>query len=753
MRFIFSLILSIILFAGCANTTANPTLQHQKDTKQELIKKANSGDVKAMLDLNSIYLFPKTKQGAKLYRKWRETLLQSKNPQDILTFATVYEKEKNIFINGEENYLELLKKAATLGSKEALFLIQEFYVKKGKNYKHKEFRDIEEQITKDANQDTLIKLYDLYNAQYKTKAADRIKELMKERKYTPNLNTQFSILQSLLKERGSEQKIQTINKNILASKNYQLILKTAELFLQKRFLDESLTLYQKALEMKKEADTYYTIAEIYRKKRMLNYTWKSREFEKEINENLHQAMLLDHFEGTKALLKTYYYGKEYSEKYKELEQKLLQHNEGKRALASIYINYDREKREKAYVLLDELASQNNEKAIVELATKANIKSSKNLAAFTKKWQEFILNSNNPALLEKAKKSVHIYKAARFKELRDFRDKILQIQLQEKNIYTIRELYTKYQDKDDRKADKYTQMAIDAGDVFTINSLIKKYRREGSEESINKAIELYTILSDRGDITATNRLADIYYFGINGNKDMVDIKKAIIFMEKAYNPQDTYTLKKLAKLYMLDKELANLTKAKPYIAELIKQGYAKEVFNLTWKLDKRKQTPVKDILDLYKLAGEAGQTEAFYAIGWSYYVQKDYTNTIKYLEKAAQKYNINALVMLGNLYINGEGVEKDITKAIEYYELADDNTHALYNLGYAYASLNDYKQAIYYYKRSGRKNNQMANYALGEIYKNGYGVKQNFQEAIKYYKRADTKEAYEQIKRLEKSIQK
>ena len=75
------------------------------------------------------------------------------------------------------------------------------------------------------------------------------------------------------------------------------------------------------------------------------------------------------------------------------------------------------------------------------------------------------------------------------------------------------------------------------------------------------------------------------------------------------------------------------------------------------------------------------------------------------KKAAEQGNIDAQNSLADCYYDGKGVEKDFTKAFEWFEKAA-------NQGSAYGQ-----------------------YSLGYCYEKGEGINKNKKEAIKWYKKA------------------
>ena len=83
----------------------------------------------------------------------------------------------------------------------------------------------------------------------------------------------------------------------------------------------------------------------------------------------------------------------------------------------------------------------------------------------------------------------------------------------------------------------------------------------------------------------------------------------------------------------------------------------------------------------------------------------------------------AALKLGDLYLDGTKVKKDIKKAIESYEMASEkeNAEASFKLGKIYEGNKNLDQAkIYYQKSIGQGDNiPMARVKLGDIYLNSY----------------------------------
>jgi TPR repeat protein len=67
-----------------------------------------------------------------------------------------------------------------------------------------------------------------------------------------------------------------------------------------------------------------------------------------------------------------------------------------------------------------------------------------------------------------------------------------------------------------------------------------------------------------------------------------------------------------------------------------------------------------------------------------------------------------------------------------------NIDAMYKLGEMYSTgqgiMQDYKQALYWYKQAGNNGNIDAMYKLGEMYSTGQGIMQDYKQALYWYKK-------------------
>lgn len=99
------------------------------------------------------------------------------------------------------------------------------------------------------------------------------------------------------------------------------------------------------------------------------------------------------------------------------------------------------------------------------------------------------------------------------------------------------------------------------------------------------------------------------------------------------------------------------------------------------------------------------------------------------------------IQLGYMYDMGYGVKQDFTEALKWYQKAANLGSALaeYNLGIMYekgiGTNADFKLAAEFYKKSANQNFKLAQFNLGLFYEKGLGVPQNLQEAFSWYLKA------------------
>ena len=120
------------------------------------------------------------------------------------------------------------------------------------------------------------------------------------------------------------------------------------------------------------------------------------------------------------------------------------------------------------------------------------------------------------------------------------------------------------------------------------------------------------------------------------------------------------------------------------------------------------------------------------------VEKSMEKAIFYYNLAAEQAHSGSQGWLGHIYLNGEGVPVDYEKALHYYKLAAEGGHlpSYVNIGYMYGNglgvPKSSEKAFQYNKKLADKGDEVAQYNVGKCYHKGIGVERDISLAIKYY---------------------
>jgi TPR repeat protein len=109
-------------------------------------------------------------------------------------------------------------------------------------------------------------------------------------------------------------------------------------------------------------------------------------------------------------------------------------------------------------------------------------------------------------------------------------------------------------------------------------------------------------------------------------------------------------------------------------------------------------------------------------------------------QAAEKGNEIAQFSVGRHYLHGDGVEQNTEKAIYWFKkvIAQNGEmldYAMLALGDAYNENEDYQNAFLWYSKYADKNNEIAQYNLGDLYMLGKGVEQNYSIGKKWIEKS------------------
>lgn len=165
----------------------------------------------------------------------------------------------------------------------------------------------------------------------------------------------------------------------------------------------------------------------------------------------------------------------------------------------------------------------------------------------------------------------------------------------------------------------------------------------------------------------------------------------------------------------------------------------------------------------KERAEKGDAEAQFDLGEAYRtgngVAKDVTEAVAWYEKTANTKRANrfdkyanqqqinewpqtkAQFRLGMMYSDGEGVSKDIQKSVLWYEMAAamGMAEAQHNLAVIYHNGNgiakDESKAFEWFQKAATQGLAEAQFALGEMYRKGHGTARDIVRSVEWYQSA------------------
>lgn len=273
------------------------------------------------------------------------------------------------------------------------------------------------------------------------------------------------------------------------------------------------------------------------------------------------------------------------------------------------------------------------------------------------------------------------------------------------IPAVREWGRYNRNKDNAVALKYLTQAAEAGDSEGAEELYKLYyygSQHGTpaiERDRVKALAVIKPLADKG-IAVPQRLVGDYYYYEKDNDN-----KALEWYLKAAENGD---------------------------AEAMTQ--AADIYGFKDKTEEQKKWLLK--------AAEQNFADAEYALGSLYYSENDpdYIKAMEWYKKASEHGGNTACCHVGNMYLKGEGVEKDEKQAFEWFKKAHEkgSVYGKYLVGKCYFDGTGVKQN----KNRGikllteaAKYDSNAQYALGKCFLDGDGVKQDVRKGISILERA------------------
>ena len=113
------------------------------------------------------------------------------------------------------------------------------------------------------------------------------------------------------------------------------------------------------------------------------------------------------------------------------------------------------------------------------------------------------------------------------------------------------------------------------------------------------------------------------------------------------------------------------------------------------------------------------------------VSKDLRKAVRFNRYAARTGHPDAELAMGWFYYNGIGVRQDLRSARTWYERSAQHAEprAWFSLGQLALDRQEFKSAAGWFQRAARRQHPRATYQLGRLYLDGRGVRQDVEHAV------------------------
>ena len=298
-----------------------------------------------------------------------------------------------------------------------------------------------------------------------------------------------------------------------------------------------------------------------------------------------------------------------------------------------------------------------------------------------------------------------------------------------------------------------------------------------EQNYEYAFNWYKKSAENGFPAAQHALAYLYKMGEGCEESL---HKAYYWLEKAAENDFEDSFYVLGASYLEGEGVElNYKKAYRYLskaAEVKNENAIESLGDMYYSglyVDEDKNKAFK----LYKESLKLGNTDLYYKLGKIYEAEGKSKLALRHYKKGHENNDIRATQKLGVMYYNGEIVDRDVDKSLEYMEIASKEgaPHALYVMGIAYLITDeklgvkylkeayklgsihaaealanellmevlndkkiDEKELLEYIKKAMDEDLEDAIYYYGLVNAYGIGLKKNNEEAFKYFKIAAEK---------------
>lgn len=305
------------------------------------------------------------------------------------------------------------------------------------------------------------------------------------------------------------------------------------------------------------------------------------------------------------------------------------------------------------------------------------------------------------------------------------------------------------DYDSLSADELIALANN-GDVEAMDTLGAAYEDGeddedsgilGIEKDLEEAVKWYRKAAEQGYAPAQDSLGDCHHFGHGVDVDYVE---AVKWYRKAAEQGYRFAQFSLGMCYHFGHGVdEDDIEAVKWYRKAAEQGfdYAQFWLGKCYCFGYGVDIDYIEAVKWYRKAAEQGFDTAQWLLGDCYYcgrgVDEDKVKAVKWYRKAAEQGNAYAKTDLGWCYYCGDGVAENVEKAEEllFDAATEDSSLAMLRLGHIYINDGNATRAIDWYKKAAEHGEAYADTCIGEIYRNGNGIEQNYEKAYGYFKKA------------------
>jgi TPR repeat protein len=166
--------------------------------------------------------------------------------------------------------------------------------------------------------------------------------------------------------------------------------------------------------------------------------------------------------------------------------------------------------------------------------------------------------------------------------------------------------------------------------------------------------------------------------------------------------------------------------------------------LIWHLHRARRAFPPAVIKALAAAAADGDGQAMANLGFCYAqgqgVERDLEQAVDWYRKGAEAGDGGAMANLGVCYQQGQGIERDLEQAVDWYRKGAEagNGRAMANLGFCYQQgqgvERDLEQAVDWYRKGAAAGDGRAMANLGVCYEQGHGVERDLEQAVDWYRK-------------------